>query len=265
MEALPTTPDRRKTYYKMTNINECHRELQYYDGLVVDPVEFNDNPKASCVEGGIYFTTKKYLHRFFGYGEIVRPIKIPSDAKVVLDPMGDKYRADRLFFLPKKDMGFYFDRLFDKRTIPKDYYWCLVSRYPDYFDKWFDKETFPKKEYWRLITHCPEHFDEWFDKNIFPKVEYWRLTERYSDNFDKWFDKETFPKKYYYYLAAHCYDHFDKWFDKRTFPKEQYWSIVERYSNLFHKWFDKRTFPKEHYWHLAKYCQKYKHIWNKEL
>ena len=175
MKTLPTIPDRKITYYKMININECHKGLQYHDGLVVDHVKFNDDPEKSCVPGGIYFTTKKYLHRFFYCGGIVRPVTIPSDAKVVLDPGGDKYRADRLFFLPKKDMVFYFDDFFDKKTFTIKEYWYLAAYCSDYFDKWFDKEIFPKEYYQYLTVYCLVHFNKWFDKEIFPEKYYWYL------------------------------------------------------------------------------------------
>ena len=182
MNSLPEIPDRRKTYYKMMKETECHNGLQYCDGLIIDPKEFNNNKHASCVEGGIYFTTEKYIHKFFCYGRIIRPITIPSDAKVLLDPEGDKYRTDRLFFHPKKDMDFYFDSLFDKRTFPKEEFSYLARYCPDYFDKWFDKKTFPKYEHYYLATHCPDHFRKWFDKEIFPKNEYWRL-EKYCQKY----------------------------------------------------------------------------------
>ena len=93
-------PDRSKTYYKITNINECHYSLQYHDGLIIDPNKFDNNPKHSCVKGGIYFTIKEYLYKFSDYGRWIRPIMIPKDAKVILDSNNDKYRADRLFLPP---------------------------------------------------------------------------------------------------------------------------------------------------------------------
>ena len=240
MKTLPAIPNRRKTYYKIMNDDECHKGLQYHDGLVIDPVEFNDDPKISCVKGGIYFTTKEYLHRFFNYGKIIRPVTIPSDAKVVLDPNGDKYRADRLFFYPKKDMDFYFDKWFDKTTFPKKDYWRLAYHCSKHFDKWFDKENFPKKDYWRLIEYCQNHFDKWFNKETFPKNEYWRLAKFCKKHFDKWFDKEIFLLEdyYYYYLAVYCFGHFDKWFNKTTFPKR-------------------------YYYYLAAYCPEYRPIWDK--
>jgi len=175
---LPKEPDRDKTFWKVTNSKEYHHGLQYSTGLVIDPIPFNDNPNESCVEGGIYFTTKEYIHRFFWIGHNLRPVKIPKDARVVLDPSGDKYRADKLVFKEKKDLGYYFDYLFDRKTFPIDEYKYLAIRCPDYFDKWFDKDTFPKKDYQYLAEYCPDHFVKWLDKKTFPKEDYWYL-ERY--------------------------------------------------------------------------------------
>jgi len=133
---LSKLPNRRKTYYKITNKKERHSGLQYKDGLVIDPKKFNNNPEDSCVEGGIYFTTKEHLHKFFIYGPWIRPVKISSDAKVILDAGGDKYRADRLFFKPRKNLNFYFDKLFDKETFPKEDYWYLTNYCQEYKNIW---------------------------------------------------------------------------------------------------------------------------------
>ena len=201
---LPKVPDRSKIYYKITNRFEKHNSLQYHDGLVVDNKRFNDNPKHSCVIGGIYFTTKKYLHRFFGFGKWIRPVTITKDAKVLLDPEGDKYRADRLFFHPRKSMEFYFTDLFDKKIFPKESYWRLAEFCPKYFNIWFDKKTFSEESYWYLAIHYSEHFDKWFDKKTFPRESYYHLTKHCSEYFDKWFDKKTFPEKYYWYIETYC-------------------------------------------------------------
>ena len=158
---LPKIPDRRKIYYKITNKEENHHGLQYHDGLIIDPIKFDDDPKKSCVEGGIYFTTKERLHEFFGHGCWIRPVKIPSNAKVVLDPIGDKYRADKLFFKPRKNFDFYFDKWFDRKTFPKIDY-CYLAKYcSKYFNIWFDKTTFPKNDYWSLAKFCSKYRHIW--------------------------------------------------------------------------------------------------------
>ena len=96
--------------------------------------------------------------------------KIPSDAKVIIDSIGDKYRADRLFFKPRKNFNFYFNRLFNKKTSHKEYY-------IGYFDVWFNKKTFPKKDYWYLAKYYTGYFYVWFNKKTFPKKYYWCLEE----------------------------------------------------------------------------------------
>jgi hypothetical protein len=161
MELLPKRPNISETYYKITNQEECHNDLQYHNGLIVDPVKFNDDPEKSCVPGGIYFTTAGYLPRFFKYGIWIRPVTIPEKARVILDPEGDKYRADKLFFHPRKDKNFYFDKLFDKKTFPKVGYWYLAIYCSDKFDIWFDKKTFPIKDYYYLARYCSDKKHIW--------------------------------------------------------------------------------------------------------
>jgi len=205
---LPKEPDRDKTYWKVTNDKECHYGLQYRTGLIVDPKPFNDNPNESCVEGGIYFTTKEYIHRFFWIGTNLRQIKIPKNASVVLNLEGDKYRADKVILGEKRDLEYYFDHLFNKKTFPVD-------------------------DYGYLIKHCKKYFDKWFDKKILPKIYYRYLAIYYSDHFDKWFDRNIFPKEYYWYLARFCEKHFNKWFDKNNVGiKNGGFQIAKRYRQI---------------------------------
>ena len=235
---LPKIPDRRKTYYKITNKKENHYGLQYNNGLVIDHQKFNTNPKNSCVKGGIYFTTKEYLHEFFKYGCWIRPIKIPSDARVVLDSTNNKYRADKLFFKPRKNFDFYFNKLFDKETFPREDYWNLAVYYSKYLNTWYDKKIFPEKDYWYLAEYCSKYLNVWFNKETFPKKDYWCLIE-------------------------YCLEYFDVWFDKKILLKKEYWRLTKYCPEHFNIWYDKKIFPKEYYWCLDKYCQEYKHIWGK--
>ena len=156
---LPRVPNRSETYYKITNEKECHYDLQYHDGLIVDTKSFDDNPKHSCAVGGIYFTTKEHIHKFFEYGKWIRPVTIPEDARVIFDPEGDKYRADRLFFHSRENIEFYFTDLFDKKTFPKQGYHFLTEHCSEHFDIWFNKKTFPGRYYWRLVTYCSKYFN----------------------------------------------------------------------------------------------------------
>lgn len=227
MKSLPTEPDRSITYYKITNKEEVHNGLKYHDGLIIDHQEFDSNPKRTCVRGGIYFTTKEHLHKFFGYGKWIRPVTIPKSAKVVLDPKGDKYRADRLIFKPRKTFLFYFNNLFNKNTFPSGGYYFLTRYCSGYFNKWFNRKTFPVDYYYYLAVYYSDHFNKWFDKKILPEKKYWYLAQYCPKYFGEWFNKKTFPKKYYHYLAEYCSNHFKVWFDEETFPEKDYYSLTK--------------------------------------
>jgi hypothetical protein len=90
-------------YLKITNKEEKHHGLQYRDGLVEDIVPFLK--LGSCVPGGIYFTAVEYICRFLGYGVWVREVIIPEGAKIVGDPEGDKWRADKVVLSSRRDLG----------------------------------------------------------------------------------------------------------------------------------------------------------------
>ena len=88
----------KKVYYKVVNDEERHNGLQYKTGLVTDVIPFNSDPAASCVPGGIYFTTLDYIGQFYKLGNKIRPLTIPKDCKDVLpDPSGDKFRAKSVY------------------------------------------------------------------------------------------------------------------------------------------------------------------------
>lgn len=87
------------TYFKITNINECHHDFQYRDGLNVLVEEFNDNPDDSCCAGGFYFTTIEHIHRFYDFGINLRVVTLPTNDptfKMVMDYEGDKWRANQI-------------------------------------------------------------------------------------------------------------------------------------------------------------------------
>ena len=91
-------------YFKITNEKENHNGFQYRDGLNILLEEFNNNPKASCVAGGFYFTTKKYIHNFYKYGCYLRVIELPETDptfKMVKDPSGDKIRSNKIILKEK--------------------------------------------------------------------------------------------------------------------------------------------------------------------
>ena len=100
-------------YFKITNEYEIHNGFVYKDGLNILTEEFNDDPQASCVAGGFYFTTKEFIHDFYHYGCYLRVIELPigdlvaesqvdrmersnPDFKMIKDPQGNKYRANKI-------------------------------------------------------------------------------------------------------------------------------------------------------------------------
>ena len=92
-------------YYKIFNAEEKHHGFQYHDGLNVDTIPFNSNPKSSCCKGGLYFTTIEHICNFSDYGCYLREVEVPKGVKIIRDPEGDKYRAHSLFLHERKDLN----------------------------------------------------------------------------------------------------------------------------------------------------------------
>jgi hypothetical protein len=94
-----TSQPTKTVYYKITNEKENHHGYQYKDGLNVLDKPFETT--GSCVVGGLYFTTKEYIHHFLDYGGNngwLREITLPDDALMVQDSETSlvKYRADKI-------------------------------------------------------------------------------------------------------------------------------------------------------------------------
>ena len=90
-------------YYKVLNAEECHNGFQYIEGLNVLRKPFNDDPKASCVPGGLYFANANNISKFDGYGPHVRQVTFPLEDpnfKVVAD-CADKFRANMIILGPR--------------------------------------------------------------------------------------------------------------------------------------------------------------------
>jgi len=86
-------------YFKVTNANEQHHGYQYHNGLNILLEPFNNDPTASCVSGGFYFTTIEHITDFYGYGINLREIYLPEsdpEFKMIKDPDGNKWRANRI-------------------------------------------------------------------------------------------------------------------------------------------------------------------------
>ena len=203
--------DYSKTYYKVTNENEIHHGYQYKDGLNVLKEKFNDDPWASCVPGGFYFTDYEKLPKFLDYGIWIREITIPEDARVIKDTDGNKWRTDKIILGKKYHINNDFDKWFD----PEKFNWedslYLALYCSDHFDKWFNPEKIDRSASHYLARYCSEHFDKWFnpEKYDWNYSEY--LAEYCSEHFDKWFDPEKYDWYYIKYLALYCLEHKNKW------------------------------------------------------
>ena len=89
-------------YYKITNETETHHDLQYHDGLNIDPVTFN--PSGDCKPGGIYYSKEDIL-AFVDYGCWIRKVEIPDDAGTYLNPGSPvKWKSDKVFLHPRKQL-----------------------------------------------------------------------------------------------------------------------------------------------------------------
>ncbi|AGC02374.1 ankyrin repeat protein [Acanthamoeba polyphaga moumouvirus] len=94
-------------YFKITNELECHNGYQYVDGLNILEEKFNDNPNDSCVSGRLYFCEPKDIIKYLDYGIYLRDVYLPIndlEFKMIKDPMGDKYGANRIIFGEKRDL-----------------------------------------------------------------------------------------------------------------------------------------------------------------
>jgi len=100
-------------YFKITNLNENHHGYQYKDGLNVLDKEFDNNPKNSCTKGGLYFTNKEFIQKFYFYGVHLRIVELPIDDpefRMIKDPQGDKWRANKIILKERyslADIGTY--------------------------------------------------------------------------------------------------------------------------------------------------------------
>ena len=112
----------KKTYCKITNLDERHNEFQYYTGLNILDKPFQI--EGSCVPGGLYFTDLYNVHNFYKYGVWLRIVEIPDDSQVVQDPdtsEGIKWRSDKIILCDKYP-------LYDVKTI-KQFYLKINEEY----------------------------------------------------------------------------------------------------------------------------------------
>ena len=262
---LLKTPNRQTTYYKITNEKEIHNGLQYHSGLIIDPEKFNNDTKDACVGGGIYFTTKELLHEFLFHGCWIRPVIIPEDANVILDPQGDRYKADKLIFQDRQPFDYYFDKLFDIKTFPKSGYKILVLEHKDQFNTWFDKDYFDYKNCsWKLARFYKHTFNDWYDNDKYNhKQDGWALAHYCHNNFSKWFDKETFNyKNHSWVLPQHCSKYYKMWFDKDYYNYQNSYALLKYSLKHFDTWFSKDSFNyEESSWALSYFCPEKFDLW----
>jgi hypothetical protein len=82
-------------FYKLTNITECHRQVQFSTGKIKDP-----NPLDcynTCAEGGIYFCEEKNISAWIecasnALAHYIRPVTIPPEATVCVED--NKFKTD---------------------------------------------------------------------------------------------------------------------------------------------------------------------------
>lgn len=79
-----------KIYYKIIPSNG----LQFQEGLNIDPIPFN--PIGCCLKGGIHFTDRDNISRFFHYGSLIAEITIPDNAQVYQEKPIHHWKADRI-------------------------------------------------------------------------------------------------------------------------------------------------------------------------
>lgn len=86
-------------YYKITNRDELHGNMQYRDGLNINVEPFN--PKGDCTDGGIYFAREDIL-AFLDCGIWLRKVTLPENPEVYENPGRPKKWKTHKVFLGSK-------------------------------------------------------------------------------------------------------------------------------------------------------------------
>ena len=84
-------------YFKVISHDYIHYDHTYKLGLNILNKQFDET--GSCATGGLYFTDLDNIWKFFDYGDNLAIVELPvtdPDFKMVRDPAGDKYRANRI-------------------------------------------------------------------------------------------------------------------------------------------------------------------------
>ncbi len=114
-----------ESYYKLTNLDEVHHNVKYDDGLITDPIAFNESSADMCVPGGIYFCKESEIGKWICYSNKIGPMRwmrkviIPSEAKVLHGTF--KSKANQVILGPREE-------------IPQSFYnqFCLESNNANY-------------------------------------------------------------------------------------------------------------------------------------
>lgn len=102
---------KKLTFAKFLNKKENHNGMQYKTGFNKDIRYFNGSGWSSS--GGMYFFDIQKSYMYSDYGEILRKVTIPNEAKVYVEK--DKFKAD-MFLLSDR---VYLDSLLDTDNILK--------------------------------------------------------------------------------------------------------------------------------------------------
>jgi len=117
----------KKKFFKVTCKDENHNGFKYITGLNILKEEFAKT--GSCVSGGLYFSNKKNIHNFYGYGVNLREVSVPQGAQVVQDD--DKYRTDKLILKTKHKLYTVQTQKLLKLKITDDYLSCYLEHTKD--------------------------------------------------------------------------------------------------------------------------------------
>jgi hypothetical protein len=89
-------------YYKITNSEEKHNDMQYKTGLNVDILPFN--PSGNCAPGGIYFSREDIL-AFLDYGPWIREVILPEDTQIYENPgLPKKWKVNKVILGERKEI-----------------------------------------------------------------------------------------------------------------------------------------------------------------
>jgi len=182
-------------YYKITNEQENHHGFQYVDGLNILKEQFEVDPRISCCAGGLYFTTKEYIHNFYGFGCWVREVFLPTDNPnfvYVKDPSGDKWRANMIILGEKYPLNFETIKRFgfkfgESKFTHREYIQDYLSKHPEELDSYNEIEKFIKTTMYNYLYKDNDLIKDFIAKNgnsIIRKYYLYDHSPRFEEGFD---------------------------------------------------------------------------------